>query len=59
MKIGLLLLSLAQWTNAQLTSLDLINAGTEQRITTLTNNQVIVVDQIPSMATPDFNVNAT
>jgi Malectin domain len=59
MKISLLLLSLAQWTNAQLTSLDLINAGTEQRIATLTNNQVIVVDQIPGMTTPNFNVNAT
>jgi Malectin domain len=59
MKITLLLLSLAQWTNAQLTSVDLINAGTEQRITTLTSNQVIVVDQIPGMTTPDFNVNAT
>jgi Malectin domain len=59
MKISLLLLSLAQLANAQLTSLDLINAGTEQRIATLTNNQVIVVDQIPGMATPNFNVNAT
>jgi Leishmanolysin len=42
-----------------LTGLDLIDSLTEKRITTLTNNQVIVVDQIPGMTTPSFNINAT
>jgi hypothetical protein len=42
-----------------LTGLDLIDSNTEKRIVTLTNKQVIVVNQIPGMATPSFNINAT
>jgi hypothetical protein len=42
-----------------LSGLDLIDSVTEKRIMTLTNNQVIVVDQIPGMTTPSFNINAT
>jgi hypothetical protein len=42
-----------------LTGLDLINANTGQTIATLSNNQVIVVSQIPGMTTPAFNIEAT
>jgi hypothetical protein len=42
-----------------LTGLDLINANTGQTLTTLSNNQVIVVSQIPGMTTPAFNIEAT
>jgi hypothetical protein len=41
-----------------LTGLDLIDSNTGKRITTLTSNQVIEVNQIPGM-TPSFNINAT
>jgi hypothetical protein len=42
-----------------LTGLDLINANTAQTITTLSDNHVIVVSQIPGMTNPAFNIEAT
>jgi hypothetical protein len=42
-----------------LTGLVLINARSGARITTLSNNQVIVVNQIPGMTSPAFNIDAT
>jgi hypothetical protein len=45
--------------SGSVTGLDLINADTEQTITTLSNNQVIVVSDISGMTTPSFNIEAT
>jgi Malectin domain len=41
-----------------ITRLDLINAITDKSITTLFNNQVIVVSSIPGMSSPNFNIEA-
>jgi hypothetical protein len=41
------------------TGLDLINADTDVKVTTLTSNQVVVLSDIPGMATPSFNIEAT
>jgi hypothetical protein len=45
-------------TAVALTGFDLMDSQTEKKITTLTNNQVIVVDKIPGMTTPSFNIKA-
>jgi hypothetical protein len=45
--------------SGSVTGLDLINADTEQKVTTLSNNQVIVVSDIPGMTSPSFNIEAT
>jgi hypothetical protein len=45
--------------SGSITGLDLINADTDGKITTLSNNQMIIVSDIPGMAAPSFNIEAT
>jgi Malectin domain len=45
-------------TVGSITALDLINAKTDLKITTLTTGQVIAVSSIPGMTSPDFNIDA-
>jgi hypothetical protein len=44
---------------SQVTSLQLINAETDQVVVELEDTMVIALDAIPNMATPSFNINAT
>jgi hypothetical protein len=46
------------FATGKVTNLELYNAITNQKITDLTNGKVIVVNDIPGMTTPSFNIRA-